>query len=240
MTADRPDDRDHDLPGARLAAISRRAFLSRSLQAGTVAVGLGAVITACGSNGDKKAFSSDSPTTAATGATSTTSAGVDSSTSTTAKIDSNATLEGSSTAVKFTYTPAATGGRVENPYIASWIENESGELVATLAIWFGQDQKGTRFLNELRRWYSVVGSTSVDTVSGATRVPGDYSLNWNGTTWDGKPVAEGNYYVCIEAAREHGPYSLIRQSLTFGADAFTTDLADQGELSAASVAYTPA
>jgi len=237
MTVPPPDQRDE--PGARLAAISRRAFLTRSLQAGAATFAIGAVVSACSNDKDKNVFSSASTTTAAaSGATSTTAASGGSST--TAKVDSSATLEGSSTAVKFTYAADAMGGRVENPYIASWIENEAGELVATLAIWFGQDQKGLRYLNELRRWYSVVGSTSTDTVSGATRLPGDYSLSWNGTSWDNKPVAEGDYFVCIEAAREHGPYSLIRQSLTFGAEAFTTDLADQGELSAASVAYTPA
>ena len=76
-----------------------------------------------------------------------------------------------------------------------------------------------------------------DTISSATRTPGDYALVWKLTNSDGAAVAPGPYFICIEAAREHGPYSLIRQPFTLGATPFTTDLPAQGELTHASIAY---
>jgi hypothetical protein len=137
--------------------------------------------------------------------------------------------------VRFTYKVATSGGRVNNPYVAVWIEDTSGALVDTLGLWYLQSQKGTRWLNELRRWYSVDGST--DTTSSATRTPGDYALVWDLKDSEGQTVAPGSYFVCIEAAREHGPYSLIRQSFTLGATPFKTDLPAQGELTNASISY---
>jgi len=137
--------------------------------------------------------------------------------------------------IAFTY--AASGGRVRNPYVAVWVEDEAGELVDTVALWFKQSQKGLRWLSDLRRWYSVDGSSAtVDTVSSATRTPGSYQVAWDVTDLDGNQVPAGQYYVCIEAAREHGPYSLIREAITLAEGMAATDLADDGELSAASVA----
>lgn len=223
-------------PGARLAAISRRAFLTRTAQAGAAALAVGLVATAC-SRDDGDAFASSSTTTKAAGASTTTAAGSGTTATTTGGPD----LTGSRTTVRFTYAPSSGGRRVENPYIATWIEDEAGELVATLALWFGQDDKGSRYLNELRRWYSVDGSEdTIDTISSATRTPGDYSLAWDGTTFDGGAAPEGSYFLCIEAAREHGPYSLIRQAVPFGTDDISQDLPDEGELSAASVEFTAA
>ena len=137
--------------------------------------------------------------------------------------------------VRFTYA-AADSERVRNPYIAVWIEDAEGELVDTIALWFLQSQKGTRWLNELQRWSSVDGSsTTIDTVSSATRTPGDYALTWDLTDADGRPVPAGDYHVCIESAREHGPYSLIREQVTLGDGDVTTELPPDGELRDATI-----
>ncbi|HEY4332770.1 MAG TPA: DUF2271 domain-containing protein, partial [Ilumatobacteraceae bacterium] len=74
-----------------------------------------------------------------------------------------------------------------------------------------------------------------DSVSGASRVAGAYSVSWDGTDAAGTAVALGDYFVCIEAARENGPYELVRGAVTIGATASTTPLTDNGELTAASV-----
>jgi len=127
---------------------------------------------------------------------------------------------------------------VNNPYVAVWIEDSGGNLVNTLGLWYLQNQKGTRYLNELQRWSSVDGSSNtLDTVSSATRTPGDYALVWKLTDTAGKAVGAGSYFVCIEAAREHGPYSLIRQLFTLSSASFKTDLSTQGELTNATIAY---
>jgi hypothetical protein len=60
---------------------------------------------------------------------------------------------------------------------------------------------------------------------------------WDGRDANGAGVSQGTYFVCIEAAREHGPYELIRQEITLGATAFESKLADNGELTAATVKF---
>jgi hypothetical protein len=141
--------------------------------------------------------------------------------------------------VAFTFA-AAGRGPVRNPYVAVWIEDADGELVDTVALWILQSQKGLRYLAELRRWYSVDGTvTSIDTVSSATRSPGDYTVSWGMTDSNHRPVAAGQYYVCIEAAREHGPYSLIRESVAVDAAMAPVQLPDDGELTNAAVSLAP-
>ncbi|MEZ5256334.1 MAG: DUF2271 domain-containing protein [Ilumatobacteraceae bacterium] len=67
---------------------------------------------------------------------------------------------------------------------------------------------------------------------------GDYSVSWNGTSYDGTLVPQGTYYLCIEAAREHGPYELIREPITVGAEGFSQTFAPVNELTAVAVTYT--
>lgn len=131
-------------------------------------------------------------------------------------------------------TFAASGGMVKNPYLAVWLEDASGALVKTVAVWFEQG-KGTRWLPELKRWTSVSGGST--TATGATRRAGAYTLQWDGTDDAGSRVAQGDYFVCVEGAREHGSYELIRQKVTFGASSLDTTLTPNGDLTAASVAY---
>lgn len=59
---------------------------------------------------------------------------------------------GAEMVVEFTYTQGA-GGKNLPPYIAVWVEDADGELVETIALWFQQDQKGPRWLPDLKRWF---------------------------------------------------------------------------------------
>lgn len=225
-----------DVQRSRYAAVSRRAFLRRVAGAGVVAVGVAAcghddaaVFAEGGGTGDTEA-----PTT--TGPTATTGAPTEVPTTTEPPTTTEAPaaeIEGEMT-VRFTY--AAAGSRVRNPYVAVWIEDADGALVDTIALWFLQSQKGMRWLDDLRRWSSVDGSSiTIDTVSSATRTPGDYALTWDLTDVDGRPIAAGDYHVCIEAAREHGPYSLIRQEIVLGSGDVTIEPNPDGELSDATI-----
>ncbi len=139
--------------------------------------------------------------------------------------------------VSFAYTMSSTGKQV-NPYIAVWLEDSNGDLVDTIAVWFLQGGKGTEWLSDLSAWYSDVAAAGADysTVSGATRVAGAYSVSWQGSDGSGVPV--GDYFINIESARENGPTSLVRQAITV-AGAASVELADDGELSAASVELIP-
>lgn len=130
------------------------------------------------------------------------------------------------------------GGMVRNPYVAVWVEDASGALVRTISLWHlqgGQD----RWLSELHRWYAASGG--VDTTSSATRAPGTYDLTWDLTGADGKAIPAGTYTLCVEASREHGPYSLVTGTVQLDdkAIAITQDLAGNGELSAVAISYQP-
>ncbi len=142
--------------------------------------------------------------------------------------------------IAFTYTQAA-GGKNEPPYVAVWIEDARGELATTVSLWYEQGRRGDRWLDHLSRWYEAeadrVASGGVDgvaTVSSATRTPGSYAVVWDGTI-AGEAAPAADYFVCIEAVREDGPYSLIREPLMLDGALTETLLPDDGELSAATV-----
>ena len=62
-----------------------------------------------------------------------------------------------------------------------------------------------------------------------------HDVTWDGTNLDGAMVDEGDYFVCIEAAREDGPYQIIRESVAISAGLAQTRLTPNGELTAAAV-----
>jgi hypothetical protein len=131
----------------------------------------------------------------------------------------------------------ARGGssRYKPPYVAVWIENAQGMPIRTLALWFLQERKGTRWLNDLRRWYR--SGNLQETTSGPTRMPGQYTLVWDGKDDKGNPQNQGDYYVCVEMAREHGPYELLREKLTFGSAGFKRQYTPGSELKAVELSY---
>lgn len=130
--------------------------------------------------------------------------------------------------IGFTYTAADSGGRIRNPYVAVWIEDISGASLRTLQLSY-QSGKGLRWLPNLRRWYQadqvrqISGGTDLlGTISSATRLPalrdlaGAYSVAWNGLDDRGGAIAVGDYVLCVEAAREKGPYSLLKEKFAVG------------------------
>lgn len=107
-------------------------------------------------------------------------------------------------------------GRFRRPFVAVWVEDKKKNPVRNLALWYNK----SRWLPDLKRWYSrnqsfnqEPGNQESISSSSATRSPGQYTLKWDGTDDQGKPVPAGKYTVYIEAAREHGTYQLIRQEV---------------------------
>lgn len=247
---------------SRFELVSRRAMLKRSLIAGSLLAIPG---LAC-SPSDKEVFAK-STTTAAPGTSTSTTAATSSTTAaartttttrptspstTTAPTTAPATTKPAATgpllaassqlAIAFAFTPAASGGRINNPFIAVWIEDASGALVRTVSLWYKSSE--SKYLNGLRRWYAAErawiatgGADTTRTISGATRVAGSYSVVWDAKNDSGALVPQGDYFVCIEAARERGPYELIRDSLSLGTKALQKKLTDSGELTGASVSF---
>ena len=249
---------------SRYELVSRRVLLRRSLALGALVLVPG--LASCGGNDDADVLGSGSgdttaPTAAAaettvapaasTGATAA-PAPVDTAAADTAAPEtaapetmapaSGATFPaGGELVVNFSYTSAESGGRVHNPYIAVWVEDADGEMINTISLWLKADK--TKYLRELTRFYEsesayVDAGGDLDAVTSATRQAGAYSVVWDGTGLDGELVALGSYFICIEAAREKGPYELIREPFTLGAEAFSQVLADNGELGAASIELT--
>jgi hypothetical protein len=211
---------------SRYEQISRRSML-----AGAAALGAALAIPAlgCGGSDDKSAFATSTtggaPTTTAGGSAPTTAA-------------TGATFPaGGEMIIDFTFAPS-DGGSVKNPYVAVWIETPQGELVKTVSLWYEQTAKGKKYLSDMRKWYAA-SSGATPSTSGATRLPGTYSVVWNGTDENGQPVSQGDYVVYIEAAREDGPYELISQPVAIGTVAFDDRLTPKGELTAASITYKP-
>lgn len=114
--------------------------------------------------------------------------------------------------IEFTLPEIATG-QYQRPYVAVWIETKKGKAVRTLTVWH-EDKK---WLKDLRRWWRKAGryqTNDLDGVSGATRAPGTFTLNWDGKDANGEPVAPGEYTLRLEASREHGGRTLLKQKFT--------------------------
>ncbi|MFC4454697.1 DUF2271 domain-containing protein [Deinococcus sonorensis] len=140
-------------------------------------------------------------------------------------------------AVTFTTVDSGTG-RYQRPYVAVWIEDAAGTPVRTLSIWMLSPPRGTRYLDELRRWYGEATDNPVltnGTTSSPTRPAGTYTVTWDGKTDKGALVNQGDYYVCVESVREHGPYSLVRGKVTLASAPLTHKLPDDSELKGVSV-----
>ena len=128
-----------------------------------------------------------------------------------------------------------SAGRYNRPYVAVWLEDASGRSVRTLAIW-ADSGRGSRWIPDLRRWYAS-NSALVNTVSSATRNPGKYSLVWDGLNDRRAVVDQGEYFVCIEATREHGTYQLIRQPVTVAAKVWVLTAPGNEEIKGASLEF---
>lgn len=232
-------------PLPRYEIVSRRHFLQRSLMAAGGVAAAGLVASACSGN-DAAAFgaSDTSAPTSTEGSGTTVAAPVTtaSTVTTVAPVDPSAATPsgdlfpgGAELQVNFSY--AATDGRVRNPFIAVWIENPTGELVQSLALWYAPRE--ARYVTQLARWYNAEvvlidggGTDNVESISGATRSAGTYNLVWDGTDVDGNVVSQGNYVVCVESAREHGPHCLSTGTITIGTVGSSTTLPNDTELSA--------
>lgn len=130
---------------------------------------------------------------------------------------------------------ANLGGGARRPYVAIWIEDEQHKAVRRLALWY----RKPRWLPDLRSFSDAQRETPIDlmSIASATRSAGNYSLIWDGKNDQGEYVVQGNYTVYIEAAREHGSYQLMKQTMKFDGKAKSQALAGNEEVSGASLVY---
>ncbi len=222
---DNEQPRSTDRGTSRYLAVSRRSMLT-----GLTGLAAGGALAAC-SDGDQDAFGTTVTVDPSSVAAAPSAAGTDGG-STGTQLPSSAAM-----VISFTFTSGSEGGRgpARNPYIAVWIETPAEELVTTIALWHLQQNE--RWLGELKRWYAMAGGDG-ESVSSATRVPGDYTVEWDCADASGTKVTAGEYFVCVEGAREHGPYELIREPITLGDTPVEQELPPANELTAASVTYS--
>ena len=227
----------------RYEQVSRRAMLKASLGTGAYALFAG---LACAAD-DAEVFAGATAEPAAPTISAATSSTTEvESTTTTAEPAGEGQQPSGEAAVNgelvvvFTYTQGV-GGKNARPYVAVWIEDAAGDLVETVALWYQQGRRGERWLDHLNRWFEVDadlvasgGTSNAETISSATRDAGSYAVVWDGLI-GASPAAAGDYYVCIEASREEGPHSLIREPFNLTGSLAETSLPDDGELSGASV-----
>lgn len=112
------------------------------------------------------------------------------------------------------HIPQQSAASYYRPYVAVWIEDQQQQPVKLLAIW----QQKPDWLKDLRRFWRKTGRSDtalVDGMTSATRGPGSYQLSWDGRDNDGNKVAEGDYVLFVEAAREQGGRSLQRQRFSW-------------------------
>jgi len=141
--------------------------------------------------------------------------------------------------------PEAEKGRYRRPYVAVWVEDKDGFPVRNLTLWVSLGGSGPfQWLPDLKRWYKgdqtrkrTDKTEMVLTVARPTRPPGKYSVIWDGTDDHGKPLARGDYTLCIDAAREHGTYQGLRTPLKIAGEPFSDALQGGVEIKAASVTY---
>lgn len=218
-------------PEPRLVTVSRRAFL----RAATIG-GAGLALGACGKT-DAETFAE---VDAATSEPTDIEAALSTTTEATSRNTTTSAVDGPSAPtaemlVSFSYTPDGSGKR-ENPYIAVWVETPDGLLVDTVALWFEQSEKGDRWLDDLRSWYDASSDGDDVTMSAATRAAGDYTVSWDVTDLAGQAVQPGAFVLFVESARENGPHHITSTPIQIG-DPTPLSLADDGELSAVSVAW---
>jgi len=126
-------------------------------------------------------------------------------------------------------------GGWRRPYVAVWVEDQTGVPARTLCIWLEKE----RWLRDLRRWSRQYSDAMhvLDARSQATRRAGAYKVTWDGTDDDGNELAPGRYTVFVEVVREHGSYQLIRRDVVLGDEALRIELGGNKEVETASLRF---
>lgn len=128
--------------------------------------------------------------------------------------------------------PEISTSQYYRPYVSVWVEDAQQKPVKLITVWTKEED----WLKDMRRFWRKIGRSDrplVDAMSGATRTPGTYRLQWDGKDDAGKVVPAGSYTLYVEAAREKGGRTLQKVDFTLDGTAqrLTADGAEElGEL----------
>ena len=115
--------------------------------------------------------------------------------------------------------PQLNVAEYHRPYIAAWLENADQKVVANLAVLYDVKKKengGTKWLKDMRQWWRKAGrdvEMPMDGVSGATRAPGEFTLNIPAAKAGLDKLPAGQYQVMVEVAREAGGREVVKVPL---------------------------
>lgn len=115
------------------------------------------------------------------------------------------------------------------PYVAIWIENNRTKAVTNLAVWYDTEMRnneGEKWLKDMRQWWRRTGRTlqmPVDGVTGATKGPGQHSLQFRVGAQPLNALEAGDYTLRVEAAREVGGRELLNLPFSWPLSASAND-----------------
>jgi thiamine biosynthesis lipoprotein len=104
--------------------------------------------------------------------------------------------------------PQLQAQRYHAPYVAVWITRPDGAAIRQLLV-LGER---SRYLLELPQWWRRYGRDDLPAIQGIarpTRLPGKYSLSWDGRDDRGQRLPAGAYLLQVEAARQDGGHELL-------------------------------
>ena len=141
--------------------------------------------------------------------------------------------------------PRLAVAEYHRPYVAIWIEKADQSFAGNLAVWYDikmRNNEGTKWLKDMRAWWRKSGrdlTLPVDGISGATRAPGEHTVQFADAAALGK-LAPGEYQLVLEAAREVGGREQVKVPFVWPPKAATTTQArGEHELGAVSVTVKP-
>jgi thiamine biosynthesis lipoprotein len=138
-----------------------------------------------------------------------------------------------------TYTvPKIDAEPYHAPYVVAWLTDANRQMVRTLLV-LGVKPKWAPENFVWWRRYGRIAPQVLETVGKPTRLPGKYTLHWDGKDETGKPVAPGQYILHIESSREKGGHTYQTLDLALGGAGAKT-LPAKDEMGAVEVKFGPA
>ena len=133
--------------------------------------------------------------------------------------------------------PLRSGRSKKRPYVAVWVEDSSGRLVRSLALW---GNKSKYYPDLSTAWNLTRGDQKpFHSVTRATRSAGKYELVWEGVDNQNKPVPLGTYRITVETNQERGTYAKQTGTIVIGESPTSVTLPATANFDAVLVTYGP-
>jgi hypothetical protein len=137
-------------------------------------------------------------------------------------------------------TTSSTGGNfAPRNIVAIWVEDDAGNFVKTLLA-YAQQRK--THLNTWQATTTEAGSpfNIVDAISGATRTShATRTCTWDGTDFEGNPVADGPYTVWMELTDKNATGNFSTFTFTKGTEAESLSPSDVPSFASISIDWQP-